>query len=119
MTAGRYGSLRTLRKRSDFLHVQSKGCRAKGRHLVVLALRSQGPKGRVGFTVSKKVGGAVIRNRVRRQLRELIRQGRVTLPDQHDVVIIAYPAAAGCTSTALLRDLQKSLSRLSLSRPRV
>jgi ribonuclease P protein component len=62
-----------LRKRAEFLAVR-RGEKRRGRLLLVevLARGDDGPP-RVGFTVTKKVGNAVVRNRVRRRLREAVR----------------------------------------------
>ncbi len=112
MVAGRYGSVLTLRKRSEFLLVQNTGRRAKGRHVVVLALPNGQSGSRLGLTVSKRVGNAVVRNRVRRRLRELVRTGAVRLPSGADVVVIAYPSAASVGTLALQDDLRRCLGRL-------
>jgi ribonuclease P protein component len=65
---------------------------------------------RAGFVVSKAVGGAVVRNRVRRQLRHLMRDRLERLPERTDVVVRALPAAAGRTYAALGADLDGALS---------
>ena len=113
MVVGRYGSVATLRKRAEFLLVQNTGKRAKGRHLVVLALSTERGESRLGITVSKRVGNAVVRNRVRRRLRELVRTGAVRLPDSTDVVLIAYPSAAGVESGRLREDLIRCMARVT------
>lgn len=105
MVAGRYGSLLTLRRRREFLLVQSRGARSRGQRLVLLVLPNPDGETRLGFTVSKKVGNAVVRNRVRRRLRELFRQKHACLLAGHDTVVIAYPGAASASSAELLADL--------------
>lgn len=112
MVAGRYGVVCTLRKRSEYLLVQNRGKRSKGRHLVVLALDTGGLNARLGITVSKRVGNAVVRNRVRRRLRELFRKGEVTLPASSDVVVVAYPSSAEASSVVLREDLRRCLERV-------
>ena len=112
MVAGRYGSIATLRKRAEFLLVQNTGKRAKGRHLVVLALATERGESRLGITVSKRVGNAVVRNRVRRRLRELFRTGAAALPASSDVVVIAYPSSATVESQRLREDLERCMARL-------
>ena len=71
------------------------------------------PHVRVGFTVSRKVGNAVVRNRVRRRLREIARQvipGRAS-PDL-DYVLVGRQAAIGRDFAALRQELVDALKRL-------
>jgi len=70
------------------------------------------PSVRAGFVVSKAVGGAVIRNRVRRRLRHLMRSRMSRLPDGTDVVVRALPEAASRTYAALGADLDGALSTI-------
>jgi ribonuclease P protein component len=65
----------------------------------------------VGFTVSRKVGNAVVRNRVRRRLREIVRQQGELLLSSHDYVIIASPRAARAASGILAHDLVTALEQ--------
>jgi ribonuclease P protein component len=67
--------LATIKKRADFLAANG-GLRATtpGFVLLVLDRKDQDPRMRVGFTVTKKIGGAVVRNRMKRRLRALARE---------------------------------------------
>jgi ribonuclease P protein component len=69
------------------------------------------------MSVSKKVGNAVIRNSVRRRLREAFRATRPALLGSQDVVISARPAAAEATYEALENEFQRSLERLNKNQP--
>jgi ribonuclease P protein component len=71
------------------------------------------PSVRAGFVVSKAVGGAVVRNRVRRRLRHLMRSRLSRLPDRTDVVVRALPGAATRTYAALGADLDEALSTIT------
>ncbi len=82
-----------LRRRSEFLGVQRTGQQMHGTHFVVLLQRKPGPLARLGITVSKKVGCAVVRNRVKRQVRETFRQHRHLLPQGFDFLLIARDGA--------------------------
>lgn len=72
---------------------------------------------RVGFTASRKVGGAVVRNRARRRLRELVRLNLPNLMQPgHDLVLIARPAAAVAPFTELAQTLTWAITRLQLNK---
>jgi ribonuclease P protein component len=71
--------------------------------LLALALPQGGERTRVGLTVSTKVGGAVVRARIRRLLRELFRKRRGELPAGIDLVLIARASAAESDYEALGR----------------
>jgi ribonuclease P protein component len=84
-----------LRQRAEFLAVQSGGTKLHGRHVLAIAKRhdEQAPRGRLGVTVTKKVGNAVVRNRIKRLVREWMRlHGWV--PPGWDLVLVAKDSAA-------------------------
>lgn len=102
-----------LRKRREFLGVQSRGEKISVDCLLALVLRNGLPQSRLGLTVSSKVGNAVVRNRLRRQLRELYRKRRGSLPKGLDVVLIAKASAANAPAEVLRRSFDAIASRLS------
>ncbi len=105
-----YSKIPVLRARSDFLRVQSHGKRFRQRHLLLLVV--PGTEGvRLGLTVSRKVGNAVVRNRVRRRLREIVRTHPDLLSDGWDYVIIAHPPSARAEFTTLREELTCLLDR--------
>jgi ribonuclease P protein component len=67
---------------------------------------------KVGFIVSRAVGSAVVRNRVKRRLRELMRRRLAWLPGGCLLVLRAHPAAAGARQADLAADLDLVLERL-------
>ncbi len=84
-----------MRRRADFLAVQSDATKLHGRHVLALARKRSDPSlpGRLGITVTKKVGNAVVRNRIKRWLREWLRlHGWV--PRGWDLVLVAKDSAA-------------------------
>lgn len=82
-----------LRKRVEFLDVQQRGRPTHARHFVALAVPARAARGRLGVTVSGKVGIAVTRNRIKRWVREFARRGGL-VPAGADVVVIAKRSAA-------------------------
>ncbi len=98
-----------LTKRRDFAAIYRKG-RALAHPLVVLRLLpNQLPYSRYGFVVSKTVGKAVVRNQVRRRLREGIRT--LLVQPGWDIVVIARPKAAAADFDTLHRATAGLLSR--------
>ena len=84
-----------LRERAEYLAVQSDGHKVHGRHVLGISRKRRDPQlpGRLGLTVTKKVGNAVIRNRIRRLVREWLRlHGWV--PRGWDIVLVAKDSAA-------------------------
>jgi ribonuclease P protein component len=84
-----------LQHRADFLAVQSTGTKHHGRHVLGIARRRASAElaGRLGLTVTKKVGNSVVRNRIRRLVREWLRlHGWV--PTGWDMVVVAKDSAA-------------------------
>ncbi|MFC0601702.1 ribonuclease P protein component [Streptomyces palmae] len=110
-----------LRRREDFATAVRRGRRA-GRPLLVVHLRSGSTDPhapgesalpvRAGFVVSKAIGGAVVRNLVKRRLRHLIRDRLDGLPPGSLVVVRALPGAGEASHDALARDLDAALQRL-------
>ena len=78
------------------------------RHFVILLHPNSLTHPRIGITVSKKVGNSVVRNRVRRQVREVFRQNKQWFPAGRDIVIIAKRRAADVTYRQVLQDLRRS-----------
>ncbi|MEV7613110.1 ribonuclease P protein component [Streptomyces sp. NPDC089799] len=111
-----------LRRREDFANAVRRGRRA-GRPLLVVHLRTSGATDphepgesasptRAGFVVSKAVGGAVVRNKVKRRLRHLMRDRLSALPTGSLVVVRALPGSGDAGADELARDLDAALARL-------
>ena len=83
-----------LRASDEFRSVVRSGVRVGRPTLVVHALAKQSPPARAGFVVSKAVGNAVTRNRVKRRLRHLVSDALGSAPQPVDVVVRALPPAA-------------------------
>lgn len=104
-----------LKRRSDFLRVAGARRKWATPGLVLQARRREGADGhpRVGFTASRKVGGAVSRNRARRRLRVI---AAALIPahakDGFDFVLIARGTTVTRPFAALLEDLETALKRV-------
>ena len=79
-------------------------------HLLVSSSGRAMPE--VGFVVSRAVGNAVVRNRVKRRLRHLLRDRVAGLPPESSAVVRALPAAAQASSRELAADLDRCLRRV-------
>lgn len=107
-----------LKRRAEFLHVAAKGRKAPMPGLVLQSLaRNDDAPARLGFTVTKKVGNAVVRNRTRRRLREaarlLLRDH--SLRDQPllgmDLVLIGRSGTRSRNFRALIDDIARALRK--------
>ncbi|HET6816952.1 MAG TPA: ribonuclease P protein component [Mycobacteriales bacterium] len=100
-----------MRARTEFTAAVRRGVRAAAPTLVVhLASGTHGAP-QVGFIVSRAVGGAVDRNRVRRRLRHLLRDRLDRLPCGSRLVVRVNPSASGRSSVQLAADLDRALDR--------
>ena len=82
-------------------------------HLLDDASTDVGPGPRVGLVVGKAVGNAVVRNRVKRQLRHLVRPYLTQLPPSSELVIRALPPAATMSGAELGAELARCLDRVT------
>lgn len=78
----------SLKKNSDFRIVYRSGTSAANRYLVLYKFPNKGLGRRFGFSISKKVGKAVCRNRIRRILKEICRLHSERFPNDHDFIFI-------------------------------
>ncbi len=105
----RYRRRFRLRKRREYLALQSAGRRRRSPHFTVITRAKQSPPSRLGITTSRKVGHAPARNRVRRLVREFFRKRRAGLIPPQDVLVIARPGAAGIAYAEVERELTQAL----------
>ena len=104
-------TVETIRKRSDFLSA-NRGIRVARPGFVLLARPNGGKGKRFGVTVTKKIGNAVVRNRMKRRFRELLRAAlpEIGLPD-HDHVMIGREGGVERDFAQLREELAAALAR--------
>ncbi len=102
-----------LKQRADFLAAAG-GTKAPAAGFVLQANERHGDRSvRVGFTVSKKVGNSVERNRVRRRLREIVRLvPEAAMRPGHDYVLVGRRAALDLPFARLTEDFRRALDRI-------
>lgn len=102
-----------VRKRAEYLEVQSGGLRVSVDCLVFVVLRRPaGSPVRLGITASRKIGGAVQRSRARRLIREGFRAVFQELPEALDIVVIVRRPLGERKLEAILGEWQRAVGRL-------
>ena len=104
-----------LSRSAEFDRVFRQGRSFGNRHLVLHVFPRPGAEAdrvRIGLSVSRKVGGAVVRNKVKRLLREAWAVVGDRVPDDHDVVVVARPEARDLAEREGLAGVQAALAEL-------
>ena len=96
-------------RRGDFDAVYRAGRRRSSSHFTVFFRANLLPHSRFGFSIKKALGGAVLRNRIRRRLREAVRCHRLEIPPGWDMVIHPKSIVAKAQHSALTADLLRLL----------
>ena len=99
-----------VREGRDYQRSRAEGRRLSSRWFTI-ELRNVADHSRLGLVVSRRVGGAVTRNRVKRVVREWFRRNRKQLPARSDVVVIARVGAAGLATQDAWNDLAALATR--------
>ena len=100
-----------LRSSSEFAQVSNGGQKLYAKHFLILVKKSDRSVSRLGMTVTRKVAPlAVVRNRLRRRVREVFRLNRHRLQAAFDIVIIARNNAGDCDYAAVEREILSALS---------
>jgi ribonuclease P protein component len=118
LSGERLRRVQRLRSPRDFQRVRTQGRRVSGAVLLLgYAARAESDDSgltRIGFSVSRRVGGAVVRNRVKRRLRELMRRKLARIAPGYDLVITARPGAADARMETLEQEVARLLARARL-----
>ena len=94
----------SLTENFEFRRVYGRGKSVGSAHIVLYALPNRRKVSRLGITVSTKVGKAVVRNQIRRRLKEIYRSQEVNMLPGFDIVIVARVKASGASYQSLERD---------------
>ena len=105
----RFPKAKRIRKRGEFLKLQQGGRRRAGTRFVVITAPCRGDVSRLGITASRRVGGAVVRNRVKRLVREFFRRHHDRIQPPRDVLVIARPQAACAEYAQVKQELGTAL----------
>jgi ribonuclease P protein component len=100
----------SLKNNHDFRRLYAKGKSATSPYMVLYCRPNKLGMNRVGITVSAKLGKAVVRNRLRRRLREVYRLNEDRLSPGYDIILVAR----GRVKTAVFRDLETDFHALCL-----
>ncbi|HET8921432.1 MAG TPA: ribonuclease P protein component [Candidatus Acidoferrum sp.] len=110
--AGKPAKAGKLVRRGEFDAVYRAGKRRSSSHFTVFFRANELPRSRFGFSIKKTLGGAVVRNRIRRRLREIVRCHRQEIPVGWDIVIHPKSSVAKVPFAALMADLLRLLKNV-------
>ena len=105
-----------LRYKRDFNRLYKKGKSSGDKYVVVFYIANNLPHTRKAFLASKKVGGAVARNRARRLMKESFRKMEQEVASGRDVLFIARNTIAGCSCAEVEASMRRALEKSGLLR---
>jgi ribonuclease P protein component len=98
-----------IRRRADFEHVYEHGMRIRSRYATLFVLANSLEVGRLGIAATRKLGGAVERNRAKRLIREVFRRNKIA--SGFDVIVVPKRELLDASLTVLEADYRRSLER--------
>ncbi|BDF59849.1 ribonuclease P protein component [Christensenellaceae bacterium] len=104
----------TLKKNKEFNFVYRRGKPASSRDMTLICAKGRYGGVRVGFSVSKKVGNSVVRNRTRRRLKEAFRTFLPVLSGNYSLVFVARPTISDTEFLDICLQMQKLLKKAGL-----
>jgi len=105
---------KSLNKNHEFKRLYNKGKSAASKYAVVYCGKNGKSDNRLGITVSTKIGGAVIRNRIRRRLKEIYRLNECVLPTGYNIVLVARTSSRYVQWSELESSVMALFNRLGL-----
>ncbi|MDX2454131.1 ribonuclease P protein component [Desulfosarcina sp.] len=102
-----------IRTSIEYRALSKNGNRYYNDYFVIISQANQASRSRLGITVSKKVGNAVTRNRIKRIIREHFRLNRRILPDRLDINIIARPSSGRIRAAAIRDHLERCFKAIT------
>ena len=104
----------TVKENYEFRRIYAKGRSGVSPYLVVYVRPNRRGRNRLGVTVSTKLGHAVVRNRVRRRIREIFRLSQGKMKQGYDCIVVARTRAAHADYWELKRAFEKTCKKLDL-----
>jgi ribonuclease P protein component len=98
-----------IRRRSEFQQIYAQGVRIHGRYSTFFVLATKRTIGRLGIAATKKLGGAVVRNRAKRLIREVFRRNKIA--SGLDIVVVPRRELLDASLTVLEADYRHTLER--------
>jgi ribonuclease P protein component len=98
-----------IRRRAEYQQIYDRGVKTHGRYLTLFTLSNSLPIGRLGIAATRKLGGAVERNRAKRLIREVFRRNK--LAPGFDIVVIPKRELLDASLTALETEFRNTLER--------
>ena len=103
-----------LKKRYQFNYVYKSGEHVSGEHMVLYVASSKTKNIKVGLAVTKKVGHAVVRNKVRRRLREIIKKQVPNLKQNNNIIVVARDNITEASFEKLSNEFLKLIKKANL-----